>query len=145
MPTPEIRRNLEPLNEVTEQRLQNLLCLTAVCAGGLLMQKTGMTQQFPVGIKETTESLCHPALGYAGAWAGLKIAEKLNIAKNQVIALGASAINFATEGAQAFWAGSPETHFFLKDNIPETAKDYCFAILGAGILYLETYRRERDK
>lgn len=91
------------------------------------------------------DSTAHPVFGYMGAWAATALGrrrESLSRFRSKIAFAGATAANFAVEGAQSVTvATSQYVEFWAGRNTPETTKDYFFALAGLG-LYLWQERRK---
>lgn len=97
----------------------------------------------------TIDSTAHPLLGYMGAWAASAAANMsprrpLGLLKGKAAFIGATAANFAVEGAQSFTvAASQYVDFWSSRNLPETAKDYAFALAGMALFMYQNRRQEQ--
>ena len=80
-------------------------------------------------------SSAHPFVGFIGAAVGMKVAQRLTKNKserNMALVVGAATANFYTEAAQQLILQPfPEYYFWATPQ--ETAKDYLFALAGAGL------------
>lgn len=121
-----------------------LVGLGAISIGAFSMQKVGLTHDLDQPGKSIIESMSHPALGYAGAWIGYKIASyKNNFGNNEAATtlVGASTINFLTEHLQSKIISSTEANYLALSNFPETAKDYVFAL--GGLLFFSINQKRK--
>jgi hypothetical protein len=97
-------------------------------------QHRGWTAELPDPAQAVAESLAHPALGYIGAWIGVRLGNRspLRVQERAAVAVG-TVVNFAAEAAQDVIDGTAHADGFLDPNhLPETAKDYVFALAGIG-------------
>lgn len=125
--------------------------LAVVSAAAFYAQNKGVTEKMSYVPRTFAESCSHPVLGYSGGYIGYKLSESRLAQKvaprlsGKVIAwafVGATAANFATEGAQANVLDSERTHFLKVDQLDETLKDWGFAL--AGMVWLLTLKT-RDR
>jgi hypothetical protein len=144
---PEIKqKNINLDGARGESRLRER-ALTAISLGVLAMYaKSGYAHDLPDGSDTVVTSLAHPVFGYMGAWAGVtfakskKLTESIPRVKEIVGFLGATACNFSAEIAQLSNNLSAPTNFYYPENLPETTKDYAFALLGATWFALRSAR-----
>lgn len=109
--------------------------VTAYC-----LQHFGITKEMPIGMKEISNSGCHPVLGFAGAWLGSAITRGRY--KFAGMAAGATAANFFIESAQSRIINHPQYFEYLaRGSLLETGKDYAFA-LGGMALYAILWSKE---
>lgn len=117
-------------------RTETAAALTTLAVMATLANYSGMShQEMPEGIREVTQSLAHPVLGYAGAWAATVLDHNPSgRIRGKIAFAGATIANFFTETVQSQLVSSPEYANFLAANaMPETIKDYLFALGGLGL------------
>lgn len=125
---------------------------TAVMLGGISLAATmseysGNTERMDEVPRLIASSCAHPVLGYVGAWAADRIYknEGGKIRKTAML-LGATVANFVTETAQSFIVASPAYADFLSTrNLPETAKDYAFSLIGMGVYMFQNRRKANSE
>lgn len=111
------------------------------------MQVDNTMVEWPENIRDAMNSMSHPFLGYTGA----TIANALHRTKNYVTRIyygyGLGTLtNFGTEIAQSVLVPhSPETNFLAYRNIPETTKDYVFALGGIGLFAFREKRLQKKR
>jgi hypothetical protein len=138
-----------------EQQNQELFAKRMFTAGtlGLLslttleLRRRGLTHDLPDAdiTKPILDSTAHPVLGYTGAWLAYKFSRLRGNSESSVaLFTGSTFLNFSAEGVQSLVHSSPQTFNFLSErNLPETAKDYLFALTGLS-LFLYQSRNEKD-
>ncbi len=135
--------------QTLRERLRN--AATTVMLGGISLAATmseysGNTAQMDAVPKLIASSSAHPVLGYVGAWAADRLYKNTpDKLRKTAILLAASTANFVTETAQSLIIASPQYADFLSTrNLPETAKDYGFSLLGAGLYMLQNRRKQAE-
>jgi hypothetical protein len=121
---------------------------TALALGGLAaigydLQASGLTYSIPDYPRLATDSMKHPVLGYTGAAVGhvatlatAKLRRKPISTETQFKAMfaGATIANFGAEQAQSmFYAIDEYKSYFSAQHMPETVKDYVFALSGLAL------------
>lgn len=122
-------------NQNIRKKAVTLAILAGLATAAFCGQRYGLNNELPSYGTEVADSFAHPVLGYVGAWAALSLTRTFR--KAQAIA-GATAFNFATEKAQSLLLSSPGYGDFLsQQNVPETLKDYAFALGGSALFLLQ--------
>lgn len=141
------------------------LVLGTVTAVDLIyLRPRGFADRFEGTAQAGLTSIDHLGVGAMGAYAGYKYALTRDKIVGEVAPaiyerafkyalVGATAMNFGAESGQAVFNGSPEKFFLNRNQIPETSKDYLFALGGLAIFYgqkaigswLEKRRSQEDK
>lgn len=123
-------------------RFDSLATLGYVSMVSFLANHNGDTAKLPDAAQYAMSSGSHPVLGYIGACAADALLHKApKKIKTAAIFAAATVANFATEAAQSVLIASPEyVNFMSSRNLPETAKDYGFSLLGMGLYMLQQRR-----
>ncbi len=145
MQPPEITPDLNPNPTFVDSITEHIgtaygLGLIAVLAHKMQVDVDMITwPDFP---REVMNSMSHPFLGYIGAAIANVIFRTKSYAKRVYYGSGLGTLaNFGTEIAQAWWLPhTPETNFLATRNMPETMKDYVFALGGIGIFAIREKR-----
>jgi hypothetical protein len=115
-----------------------------MAAAALAAEKYGLDKELPHVAKMAVDSCAHPLLGYAGAWAANALAgSPAGKFKTKVAAAGTTIANFTAEASQSLLVASPQyVDFMSSRNLPETSKDYLFALGGLGLFMLQNKRQK---
>lgn len=127
---------------------------TAIVLGGVAIaskyaEAKGLDNDMPTLAHMAVDSGAHPAVGFMGAWAAdgssrSFIRRSAGIAKTRLALLGATVANFGVEIGQSLSVASPDySNFLAPQRLPETGKDYMFALAGMGLYLLQRRRHER--
>lgn len=122
-------------NEVNsvKTKVATAIGLAGLSATAYLGQRYNLTEQLPNNERAVAESLAHPFIGYIGAFAANAISN--DKVKRAALAIGgATALNFGVEAAQDA-AVYNEDSFYV--NVPETVKDYIFALGGIALYEMQ--------
>lgn len=135
-----LKQEINPQFDPDEVSLKKRLVTHGVAIGGLLcttfffrhLQIEGVMASWNPWLRAIGESLEHPLTGYTGGAAGCVAASVLNTEHKGVYELaGATAGDLSAEiGQSILLPESPATNFIATRNLPETGKDYAFALLG---------------
>jgi hypothetical protein len=147
--TAEIAQELTPAlqPQTWREKLSNLrnvgtgLVLGGIAVADTIAEATGSDiSEIPV---QVSSSLRHPILGFAGAWAAEQLCkDESKWTRRAGVLVFASAVNFAAETIQSYTVAAPQYVDFLSTrNLPETAKDYAFSLVGMGIYMLQNRRK----
>jgi hypothetical protein len=141
---PEITRSLIP--NLTEKQRSLLIAgsLGGVAALTTASELMGVTPNLPDSAEWIATSGKHPAVGYLGALAATSVLKNpLRNIRTKVAIAGATVANFSAEVGQVFspWAVSEYANFWTTRNLPETGKDYAFALAGLGLFLFQNRRQ----
>lgn len=119
------------------------MVLTYISALAVSAEYSGYNDVLPEIPEMIASSMGHPAVGYLGGGAaGLAAIDKSPVARTGAILAGATMANLFVEKAQSVAVASPEfVDFLSRQNLPETAKDYAAALLGAALVAVQLRRK----
>lgn len=150
-----LEQEINPQFDPDAVSLKRRLVTHGVAIGGLLcttiffrhLQIEGVTAGWTPALRAIGESLEHPLPGYTGAAAGCVVAAALDSEHEGVYELAGTTIgNFSAEiGQSILTPESPATNFIATRNLPETGKDYLFALLGGLFFVLNEKLLKRKK
>ena len=140
-----------PSSDASEKQrtLRNLgtaAALGGVAAAITVTEFLGATPDLPEVVEWTRSSSRHLVLGFLGSWAAASVFKKsFESMRKRTAAAGATVANFAPEIAQsASPMAMPEyAEFWATRNLPETGKDYAFALAGLGIYMFQNRRKDQ--
>ncbi|MDO8265872.1 MAG: hypothetical protein Q7T41_02935 [Candidatus Saccharibacteria bacterium] len=97
--------------------------------------------------REVINSMSHPFLGYTGGAIASVLYRTKSYAKRVCYGFGLGTLNnFGTEAAQsALLPHTPETNFLANRNIPETKKDFGFAIAAMIFFAFREKRLQKNR
>ncbi len=139
---PEKLGSLPPLPESMRTKVYTASALGGAALLATTAEYLGVTNTLPEVPKFIASSLAHPVLGYTGAWAATSAFGRISDRFRTSVAIaGATVANFVTEKTQSALIADPQyINFLSAQNLPETTKDYAFALLGAGLFILQNRR-----
>jgi hypothetical protein len=100
-------------------------------------EKYGLNARLPEVGTEVANSCAHPIVGYMGAWVATKVIKRF---KPGASLAGATVADFVAEKSQSLLLTSPYYNFLSQQYLPETVKDYAFA-LGGSLLFMAQDRQ----
>ena len=115
--------------------------LGVLAAAAFFGERYGYNAQLPKVGTEIANSSAHPIVGYLGAWVATKVVKRF---KPGASLAGATAADFVTEKSQSLLLTSPYYNFLSQQYLPETAKDYAFAIGGSLLFMIQDRKQPHD-
>ncbi|MBI3494944.1 hypothetical protein HY004_03115 [Candidatus Saccharibacteria bacterium] len=120
----------------TKTKLKTAAVLSATAIAATIGEHYGVDKMLPHGLREVATSLRHPAVGFLGAFVADKVSRSRLFKKKDndvAMGIGATVANFATETAQGQVIFHEYFQYLGTSKLPETTKDYVFALAGAAI------------
>lgn len=138
----------ETTTQGRKERIIAALGLLAVAIPAQVAHEYNVINDLPDGPEILAESLRHPIVGYIGAYTGAWLATKILPHYKSAAAFGAATMgtiaNFSAESGQEISKSRDATEYLAFNRLPETAKDYIFALIGTA-LYLGLGRKNPDR
>ena len=128
----------------TKTQLKTAAVLSVTAAAATIGEHYGVDKMAPHGIREVATSLRHPAVGFLGAFVADRVSRSRLFKKKDndvAMGVGATVANFATETAQGQVLFHEYFQYLGTGKIPETTKDYAFALAGA-VIYKKTLSKK---
>ena len=146
---------LVPDENEFRERAATLVGLGTLAAFAFSARYNGVAEATPEGLKAVLESCAHPILGYIATWFSIEVVSAFNLRKyakeeapdpkprKHVVGAAfaaATLLDLTAEQGQDIVTYATDAMSW-RNNMPETAKDYIFALFGLW-LFLKQNRRK---